>query len=221
MPDSLTGPVLAIDSATAACSAAVWGAGRVLASRFEIMSRGQDQALLPMIRDAMSEAGIAYRDLSGIGVTVGPGSFTGMRVGLAAARGLALATGLPLVGITTLEAIAAAVSSASPFLVAVDSKRRDLYVQIFADGHPASGIVVLPPNGTAALLDADPLPVAGDGAGMIAATGLRIAPLGPVHPRAADFASLVAVRLRETAPGAAPRPLYLRAPEVTLALPVA
>jgi len=98
--------ILAFDTALGACSAAVWADGLVLARAFEPRSRGHAEALLPMIEAVLAEAGLRLDALDRLAVTVGPGSFAGTRVGLAAARGLALATGLPLVGVTTLEAVA-------------------------------------------------------------------------------------------------------------------
>ena len=98
--------LLALDTATSACSAALWQDGTVLARHLQPMARGQSEALLPMVAAVMAEAGLAFADLDLLAVTVGPGTFTGIRIGLAAARGLALATGLPLAGIATTEAVA-------------------------------------------------------------------------------------------------------------------
>jgi len=78
--------LLAFDTATACCSAAVWHDGRILAVREDAMERGHAEALAPMIEDAMREAGIAFAALDGIAVTVGPGAFTGLRIGLSMAR---------------------------------------------------------------------------------------------------------------------------------------
>ena len=97
--------LLALDTATAACSVALWRDGAVLARRFEAMLRGQSEALMPMVGAVLAEAGCGFKDLDAIAVTVGPGAFTGLRIGLAAARGMALAAELPLIGVTTLEAV--------------------------------------------------------------------------------------------------------------------
>ena len=96
--------ILAFDSSGACCSAALWAGGRIAARRLEPMSRGQAERLMPMILAAMAEGGCGFADLTKIAVTVGPGSFTGIRVALAAARGLALAGGLPVMGVTTFDA---------------------------------------------------------------------------------------------------------------------
>ena len=97
--------VLALDTATASCSVAVMCDGDIRARQFTTMDRGQAEALMPMVEWAMAEARLDFRNLDLVATTVGPGSFTGLRVGLAAARGLALAARLPIVGVTTLEAL--------------------------------------------------------------------------------------------------------------------
>src|SRR5688572_11362625 len=100
--------VLAIDTALEACSAAVPDTENgVLASETRSMARGHAEALMPLIARVMGEAKTPFADLDRIAVTTGPGSFTGLRVGIAAARGIALATGKPAFGVTTLAAFAA------------------------------------------------------------------------------------------------------------------
>ena len=98
--------ILAIDSATAACSAAVWSGDGIAAHRFETMARGHAVHLMPMVRDVMAESGLDFHDLDFIATTTGPGGFTGLRIGLAAARALAMAAKLPIVGYSTLETVA-------------------------------------------------------------------------------------------------------------------
>ena len=130
--------VLAIDTASSACSAAVATEGVVIAGRSEAMTRGQAEVLMPMVQEVMAAAKSAYSDLDLVAVTIGPGSFTGLRTGLAAARGIALAQGIPAVGVTTLEAVAAAAArnataseAALPIVVALETRRADLYIQRF------------------------------------------------------------------------------------------
>jgi tRNA threonylcarbamoyladenosine biosynthesis protein TsaB len=98
--------VLALDTSLDACSAAFTRDGEVLGSRVEIMARGQAERLAPMVRDLALEAGVSFPQIDRIGVTRGPGAFTGVRIGLSFARGLALALGRPCVGLSTLEALA-------------------------------------------------------------------------------------------------------------------
>src|SRR5215475_8271992 len=128
--------ILALDSSGAACSTALWRRGTVVARRYRAMERGHAEALMPMLVETMAEAGEALRALTAVAVTVGPGAFTGIRIGLAAARGIGLAAGIPVVGVTTFAAVAAAVSETERagrrLLVVLDSKRGDVFVQEFA-----------------------------------------------------------------------------------------
>jgi tRNA threonylcarbamoyladenosine biosynthesis protein TsaB len=222
--------VLAFDSSGAACSAAIRdGDGRLLAQRFQPLARGHAEFLMPMLRDVMAEAGLAFSGLDLIAVTTGPGSFTGIRVGLAAARGLALASALPLLGLTAFEAIAAAVSPAERrggvLIVAIDSRRDDLFIQSFAaDGAALSAPAAVGPAALAEAVPAGDLVLAGDGAARardaLAALG-RSALLaradGP--PDAADIAGLALARWHPGTRPALPLPLYLRPPDVTMPSP--
>ena len=131
--------VLAIDTALAACSAAVFDTqhGGIIARESLPMLRGHAEALMPLIRRIMDEAGTAFRDLDRVVVTTGPGSFTGLRVGIAAARGIALAINKPAVGLSTLSAYAApylADDEKAPVVVAIDARHSHVYLQVFAAG---------------------------------------------------------------------------------------
>jgi tRNA threonylcarbamoyladenosine biosynthesis protein TsaB len=131
--------VLAIDTALEACSAAILDTDRRdgVTSRSVPMIRGHAEALVPLIAAVMSEADMEFAELDRIAVTVGPGSFTGLRVGVAAARGIALATGKPAVGLTTLEALAApffAADETRPLLAAIDARHDRVYMQLFGPG---------------------------------------------------------------------------------------
>jgi tRNA threonylcarbamoyladenosine biosynthesis protein TsaB len=131
--------VLAIDTALEACSAAILDTDRqgCVISRSRPMVRGHAEALMPLIAAVMSEAGIEFAQLDRIAVTVGPGSFTGLRVGVAAARGIALATGKPAVGLTTLAALAAPFfegDESAALLAAIDARHGQVYMQLFGPG---------------------------------------------------------------------------------------
>lgn len=99
--------VLGFDTSAAHCAAALLGGGRVLAARAEEMGRGQAERLLPLLEAVLAEGGVCWRDLDRIGVGVGPGNFTGIRISVAAARGLALALGIPAIGVSSFDAIRA------------------------------------------------------------------------------------------------------------------
>jgi len=127
--------ILAIDTALDACAAAVLDtdAGKLIAQESLAMKRGHAEALMPLIARVIKESGIAFASLDRIAATTGPGSFTGLRVGLSAARGIALAAGRPVVGVTTLTAYAAPVVSESgeqPIISAIDARHDHVYLQV-------------------------------------------------------------------------------------------
>src|SRR6267154_1785225 len=127
--------ILAIDTALDACSAGVLDtdAARLIALESQPMKRGHAEALMPLIARVIKGTGIAFASLDRIAVTTGPGSFTGLRVGLSAARGIALAADRPVVGLTTLTAYAAPFvgeHSAHPILSAIDARHDHVYFQV-------------------------------------------------------------------------------------------
>jgi tRNA threonylcarbamoyladenosine biosynthesis protein TsaB len=184
--------ILAFDTSAAHCAAALLSGHRVLARRDEAMGRGQAERLLPMLEEMLTEAGVGWADLDGLAVCTGPGNFTGLRLGVAAARGLALALDIPAVGVTRFEALA---DRPGPVVVEVEDGRRH-FAQGFRDG------AALGPPTDAAL---PRLPGA-----------LR---LGPDATRAAPEAlARIAARRFSTAPP--PAPLYLRAPDAAPAGPL-
>ncbi len=127
--------ILAIDTALDACAAGVLDtdAGRLIAQESQPMKRGHAEALMPLIARVMKASGIAFVALDRIAVTTGPGSFTGLRVGLSAARGIGLAANKPVVGLTTLTAYAAPVvaqNAAQPVISAIDARHDHVYFQV-------------------------------------------------------------------------------------------
>jgi tRNA threonylcarbamoyladenosine biosynthesis protein TsaB len=220
--------ILGFDTATSACSAALWRSGVIVARRLELMQRGQSERLMPMIKEVLNEAGVGFADLDLLAVTRGPGAFTGLRIGLAAARGLALATGLKCFGVTTLEALAAAVPESDvaggTLLVTIDAKRADVYAQAFRAGsQPLCPPVALLPGQLPSLLDgvASPVVVAGDAIGR-ALGPLREAGIDAVEcataqiPDAAVVCKLAALRWDTVATAEPPQPLYLLPPSTTM-----
>ncbi|MBX9634639.1 MAG: tRNA (adenosine(37)-N6)-threonylcarbamoyltransferase complex dimerization subunit type 1 TsaB [Magnetospirillum sp.] len=212
--------VLALDSATSACSAALWQDGVVVAQRFAEMARGQSEVLVPMVAEVMAEAGLGFADLDLLAVTVGPGAFTGIRIGLATARALALAAAKPLAGIATPEAVAAAIPHAEragrSVLVVLDSRREEVWVQAFtADLVAVAEPAALLPLDAARVL-AGPVVVAGDAAHLVVplmADAVMASSAGAPH--AAQVAALAARRWAEGS-ALAPEPLYLRPADVTM-----
>ncbi len=215
--------MLAFDTAGAACSAAVLRAGALRARRFAAMARGQAEALMPMIAAVLDEAEMPVETLDLIAVTVGPGAFTGLRIGLAAARGLALASGVPVLGITSFAAVAAQTAPAGAagrvLVVALDSKRREFYLQAFSGQAPLGEGALVAPEDALAWLPAAPLLLAGDAAPALAQliAGRREVALadGSGLADAADVARLAAARWQPGLWPPPPRPLYLRAPDTT------
>jgi tRNA threonylcarbamoyladenosine biosynthesis protein TsaB len=215
--------ILAIDTAGPGCSAALWGRGAILAGRREFMARGQSERLVPMVLEVMTEAGVPFSALDMVAVSVGPGAFTGVRIGLSAAKGFSLALAIPIMAVTSFEAVAAAVPAevrAGRLLaIALESKRDDLYLQLFDDAGRARGEpAAIEPAALSGHLPELPLLFAGDAKERaVAALGawgdVRIFD-GDDAADAAQIAALAATR--DLAPGSPVGPLYLRAPDVTL-----
>jgi len=134
--------ILAIDTALDACAAAVLDtdSGKLVAQESQAMKRGHAEALMPLIARVMRGSGLPFAALDRIAVTTGPGSFTGLRVGLSAARGIALAASKPAVGVTTLTAYAAPIVGQNveqPVISAIDARHDQVYFQVVGgDGSP-------------------------------------------------------------------------------------
>jgi tRNA threonylcarbamoyl adenosine modification protein YeaZ len=213
--------VLAIDTALAACSAAVLDTerGAVTAQEQLAMQRGHAEALMPLVARVMERADLPFTALDRVAVTVGPGSFTGLRVGISAARGIALAAGKPAVGLSTLAAYAApfiAADDTQPVVAVVDARHDHVYLQVFGPG----GRTLVAPR-LASIRDA--LRVCATGAPRITGTAANLiaaawpagerAP-GTVDERSApDIGWVARLGSVAVATGAPPKPLYLRAPD--------
>ncbi len=208
--------LLALDSAFAAVSAAVWIDGRIVAANHTPLSTGHAEALLPLIAKTLGEAGINALDLTRIGVTIGPGHFTGLRAGLAAAQGIATACGAEYAGIDCFAVVASALPKPTPgerLLIAFDSKREEAFVCV-DDETPYAAT----PSGFVA--SGDSFLVGGDRAAefvaALTASGKRARVAeGPALPRADLLAPLAA----QAAPVAKLVPLYIHPPAITQAKP--
>jgi tRNA threonylcarbamoyladenosine biosynthesis protein TsaB len=213
--------VLAIDTALEACSAAVLDTEQAAVGAHESlpMVRGHAEALIPLIARVLEKAGLDFAALDRIAVTTGPGSFTGLRVGIAAARGIALASGKPAVGLSTLAAYAApliADDDTLPVVSVIDARHDHVYLQVFGPGGRTIVAPRLAPLREALRVAATGAPrLIGTAASILAAawpTGERAPSL--VDPRRApdiDWVARLGAAAVET--GTPVKPLYLRAPD--------
>ena len=203
--------VLALDAALGLCSAAVMDGKRVLASRSETMQQGHQERLAPLVAEVVAESHVAFADIDRIAVTVGPGSFTGLRVGLSFAKGLGVALGVPVVGLDSLEAIAASAPRQGPGLVLIDARRGQVYARRF-DADQAVG-----PSEALTLEDL----TAGEMPDWIAGPGIEL--VRALYPDAVvdDRLACDPIALAQMAEAADPDshppvPVYLRAPDAKL-----
>jgi tRNA threonylcarbamoyl adenosine modification protein YeaZ len=204
--------LLAIDTALEACSVGVVDGARVII-RTANVGRGHAEILMGQVDDAMREAGLAFADIDRIAVVVGPGSFTGLRVGIAAARGFALVTGKPALGIGTLAAHAAEVSGKS-VLATLAAGRGEIYGQFFAaDGSETGPPRAASPEIFAAEVTADTVLVGSGTDLVIAALPMDIRPVVAHRRGSPDIAALCRLALMAPAPTAPPKPLYIRPPD--------
>jgi tRNA threonylcarbamoyladenosine biosynthesis protein TsaB len=217
--------ILAIDTSMDACSAAVYDAAadHVLAEVYEVPGRGHAEMLFAQIDQVASESGVPLSSVDRFAATIGPGTFTGVRIALATARGLALAAGKPLIGIGSLEAIAAGCRAPPGEFVAIaaDARRDEVYVQAF-DGEVAVAEPIVLALGDASRAFTGigrnrSILVAGSGAPLLAeqlrAAGLAVRVLEQTWPRAQHVARLASKREPELK---TPAPFYLRAPDAKL-----
>lgn len=206
--------VVGFDTATPAVSAALHDGARVVSSALTVDARRQGELLAPMIAKVLADAGATRADLTGVAVGVGPGPYTGLRVGLVTARVLGAVLGVPVYGVCTLDVIAAQAEVNRPrpgFLVATDARRKEVYwARYDADGRRIEG----PAVGAAAAIDGAPgLPVAGDGGRLYPdAFGPAIE---PAYPDARTLCEIVTRQLAATGQPELlpPEPLYLRRPD--------
>jgi tRNA threonylcarbamoyladenosine biosynthesis protein TsaB len=211
--------VLAIDTALEACSAAIFDSeeAAIVASQSQVMARGHAESLMPLIDGVMREARFDFFALDRIAVTVGPGSFTGLRVGIAAARGIALAAKKEVVGITTLAALAApyvATDPSTPVAATIDGRHRHVYFELYG----AQGRVLLSPR----IIPVDDAvhAAAGASARLVGSAARMMAEIWPdPHPppiderRAPDIDWVARLGAQARVRDAPPKPLYLRPPD--------
>jgi tRNA threonylcarbamoyladenosine biosynthesis protein TsaB len=196
--------VFEVDSAGAPC----------LGLRSEPMTKGHSERIAGFASDAAAAAGVSFAQLDRIGVTVGPGSFTGLRVGLAFAQGLAAALDRPLVGISGLDALEASAGEAAEVAALIDARRGQVYARFWRDGAadgPAEALTLEAAAGRIATL-ADGAVLIGSGAPLFAEVAGGRTVVAPEGPAPEALARLTAAADPALAPA---RPLYLRAPDAT------
>ena len=224
---ALLAPLLAIDTAQGALSVALVRGEDILSHHFELRTRGHAEELTGLIARLLDEARLTPADLTSLAVTVGPGTFTGLRVGLATARGFALARGLPLVGVTTLEAIAFPVIAQPGEVIAAsfDARREELYLQAFDAAHePLTEPLLVNVDDAASHLTGTRFVLVGTGSEILSeklkarGSSFRLAE-NPAQPDALTVARIAQARIKAQGLekfAKAPEPLYLRAPDAKL-----
>jgi tRNA threonylcarbamoyladenosine biosynthesis protein TsaB len=206
--------VVGFDTATPAVSVALHDGQRVVSSAFAVDARRHGELLAPMIAKVMADAGAARGDLTAVAAGVGPGPYTGLRVGVVTARVLGAVLGIGVHGVCSLDVIAAAAcaqSGAGEFLVATDARRKEVYwARYDAAGRRLTGPLV----GTAdSIPGAADLAVAGNGGPLYPAAFGEV--IEPAYPDARTLCEVVAARLagQDGPPLLAAGPLYLRRPD--------
>lgn len=213
--------VLVIDTALGLCTAGVFevadGRATALGLRSETMAKGHQERLGGMVRDAAADAG-GFGEVERIGVTVGPGSFTGLRVGLAFAQGLGAALGVPVIGVSTLDGLAESErpgrADAGDVAALIDARRGQVYARLWRAGAakgPAEALAIEAARERVRALDAG-VRLVGSGAALVAGEGFGGAAIDRPGPSPEALARLTAAADPAANP---PRPLYLRAPDAT------
>ncbi len=208
--------LLAIDTAASLCAACVYddGAGRELGRSVLDIGKGHAERLMGTVAEALAAAGLVYADLDRIGVSVGPGSFTGVRVGVATARGLALALKIPAAGVSTLEAIAAEARALFPgraVLAAIDGRRGDLYCAVHAPGGELlSAPAAISVERAVELATAHDAMVTGTAADTVLALLGESKLDSGLRPATADIATYARLAAARSLSESKPAPLYLR-----------
>lgn len=212
--------ILAIDTAAELCAACVFDAeaGRELGRAVRELGKGHAEHVMAVVQEALKAAALDYAGLGALAVSVGPGSFTGVRVGVSAARGFAIALKIPAIGVTTLETLAEEAREVFPgraVLAVIGNRPEALYVQAFAvDGAPAGAPALAPAEAIAAeAVKAQPV-LAGSGAKLVAEVAGADAWFDLTAEKAtADIATYARVAARRGPGGEKPKPLYLREPD--------
>lgn len=210
--------VLVIDTALGLCTAGVVEVegddARVLGLRSEVMLRGHSERLAGLARDAVTDTGGGFGAIDRIGVTVGPGSFTGLRVGLAFAQGLGAALDRPVVGVSTLDALAASIPAAPAVMALIDARRGQVYGRLWRDGAATAAPTAWTLEEARGLIER----MGAQGLIHLVGTGLNLVAEASVDVslhllEGPDPVALARLAAQADPASAPPRPLYLRAPD--------
>ncbi len=210
--------VLGFDTALQSCSVAIMRDGKLLAEVAEPLVKGHAERLAPMVAEALSAAGVAMADVDRVGVVVGPGGFTGVRVGLAFARGAGVGGKIEVVGVTSLAALAANVEADAETLIApvIDARRGQVYAALYgANGDVRAAPFVATPEEAAAKLKAasatQRVLTVGTGAPLLPASNSQWS--SSAAPDQLDAKIVARLAAAAPTPAAPPAPLYLRGPD--------
>ncbi len=206
--------LLAVDTASYMCSACLYdgAAEQVCILHAEDIGRGHAERLFPVIAETLAQSEHTFADLDRLAVCIGPGSFTGIRVGVAAMRGLALALDIPLIGIDVFDCMAAAAKTAGPALIVLDARRDEVYAQLYAaDGAAIGPPSLMPGQQALELAQKHGATLVGPASSKLASEDATQVPTQDA-PAAVDIAVLAALAAHRE-PSEKPTPLYLRAPD--------
>ncbi|MBL0339333.1 MAG: tRNA (adenosine(37)-N6)-threonylcarbamoyltransferase complex dimerization subunit type 1 TsaB [Rhodospirillaceae bacterium] len=210
--------ILAIESGGSHCSVCLWQSGSQ-AMRMQETTQGAVGSIIPLIELLLCEAKISLKQLDQIAVSVGPGSYTGLRIGLAAAQGLGFSLGIPVFGVCSFLALASAaateMSDNRAILVLLDGKRQDVFARFYThQAKPLTLPLVIMPEEIETLIGHKAAIIIGDGT---AKTPAHISSLinNSYQPHAKYVAQLAAYQLRQKQPGLDALPIYLKTPDVS------
>ncbi|MEX3011242.1 tRNA (adenosine(37)-N6)-threonylcarbamoyltransferase complex dimerization subunit type 1 TsaB [Hoeflea sp. TYP-13] len=219
---------LAIDTAAHLCAACIYDSvsDEILGKAVEDIGRGHAERLFPVIELAMDEAGLTFDAVQRLGVCIGPGSFTGVRVGVAAMRGLSLALSVPLAGVTVFEGLALSAPKKRPLLILLDARRGEVYAQLFdrdgiASGPPAAIAV----DAARKLAHESKALLMGSGAPLVCSVNEEGGSMAVIRGDAAtaDIEAIARLAAAQEPQHEQPKPLYLRSadakPQVGFAVP--
>lgn len=217
-------PILALDCSTGPCSVALWRDNAIIALEEENAPSRQSKMLMPMVESVLKSAGLNYADLGLVATTVGPGSFTGIRIGLAAARGIGLAANLPVMGLGTLEVMAFAAQALRPdaahICVLLNAGKGEVYAQHYSSATlaPAGDILLVKLSSILTAVMQDAAIACNLDAALTAALAERVV-AQVTHPQAGYIAKLAARRRARWDKKDQARPVYIRPPDAKPNLP--